>query len=138
MKMQIMINGYTYQSDSLGRIVSTSGRLVLGNKAREMSDKINIIGKGDERDTDDRGHLIGHQFSASDEMENLVPQDSGINQGIYRQLEMKLRVALENGSKVNVAVMPFYTATSYRPNGILYFYDIDGTKRITLFPNESK
>ena len=130
-------NGYTFTTDNLGRTVSASGKLNLQKKERHMTDSICVIGKGDERDTDDRGHLVGHQFLGPDEMENLVPQDFNINHGTYRSLETKLAREIEMQHNVRVAVFPIYVAESRRPDGIFYFYDIDGISNIILFPNET-
>lgn len=55
------INGYQYKTSENGSIISAEGTLHL--KEREgrlqIKDSIKDIGKGDEREGDDRGHLIG-------------------------------------------------------------------------------
>lgn len=134
------VNDYTYKTDNEGRTISVSGKLTLnelGQENRKMTDKIEIIGQGEQLETDDRGHLIGHQFNGMDSLGNLVPQDYRVNRGEFRLLEEKLAVLIRNGSKVNTSVIPFYNLNSKRPSGIFYFYNIDGTSNIRLFPNET-
>ena len=57
------INGYQYKTGENGSIISAEGTLHL--KEREgrlpIKDSIEDIGKGDQREGDDRGHLIGDQ-----------------------------------------------------------------------------
>ena len=139
------INGYEYKTDHQGRTISASGKLSInpnGQDDRNMRDKIDIIGKGDERyadneyGADDRGHLIGHQFNGSDRMENLVPQNWKINRGCFRELEDSLAKEVKEGKNVTVSVIPFYGGNSRRPDGIFYFYNIEGISHIVLFPNE--
>lgn len=129
-------NGYTFTTDSIGRTVAVSGKLNLTKKDRHMTDSISVIGKGDERDSDDRGHLVGHQFLGPDELENLVPQDFNINHGNYRSLETMLAREIVQQHNVRVAVFPIFVGESRRPDAIFYFYDIDGVSHIVLFPNE--
>ena len=88
------------------------------------------------REGDDRGHLIGHQFNGSDRMENMVPQDWRINQKSFKKLEDSLAGQVETGHDVSVSVIPFYGGDSRRPDGIFYFYNIDGVSNVVLFPND--
>lgn len=108
----------------------------LGQGNRNMTDSKEVIGKGDEQEQDDRGHLIGHQFNGSDRMENLVPQDWRINRRSFRELEDSLAGQVKTGHDVSVSVIPFYGNDTRRPAGIFYFYNIDGVSNIVLFPND--
>lgn len=142
------INGYEYKTDHIGRPISASGKLninELGQSNRQMDDPMSAIGKGDERpaftvngvrEGDDRGHLIAHQFNGSDRMENMVPQDWRINQGGFKNLEDSLAKQVKAGHDVCVSVIPFYGGDSHRPDGIFYFYKIDGVSYAVLFPND--
>lgn len=142
------VNGYEYKTDHHGRPISASGKLSineLGQSNRQMDDAMSVIGKGDERpaaivngvrEGDDRGHLIGHQFNGSDRMENMVPQDWRINQKSFRKLEDNLAAQVKTGHDVSVSVIPFYGGDSRRPDGIFYFYNIDGVSNVVLFPND--
>ena len=69
-------------------------------------------------------------------MENLVAQDSDINRTEYRDLENRIRKAVDTGHKVDIKVEPIYgDKESYRPTAIKYTYIINGEKNIQLFPN---
>ena len=132
-------NGYQYTTDSRGRVVSASGTLNIneeGQANRRMSDSIEIIGKGHQKVTDDRGHLIGHQFNGSDSLENLVPQNAKINQGIFRRLEDHLAKLVKSGYKVTANVVPIYSQQSHRPDAIFYFYTVNDNAFTVLFPND--
>ena len=135
------VNGYTYKTDNQGRTISASGKLELnemGQKNRKMDDHITVVGQGDERVTDDRGHLIGHQFNGSDRMENLVPQNDMINRNDFRFLEERLAKLVRLGKAVTVNVVPVFNQESRRPEGIFYFYVVEGVSHVVLFPNEIK
>ena len=143
-----LVNGYEYKTDHHGRPISARGKLSineLGQSNRQMDDSMSVIGKGDERpaaivngvrEGDDRGHLIGHQFNGSDRMENMVPQDWRINQKSFRKLEDSIAAQVKTGHDVSVSVIPFYGGDSRRPDGIFYFYNIDGVSNVVLFPND--
>ena len=134
-------NGYKYTTDNHGRVISASGTLNIneeGQANRKMSDSLEIIGKGFQKATDDRGHLIGHQFNGSDSLENLVPQNAGINRGIFKKLEDYLAGLVKQGYSVTANVIPVYSQHSYRPDAIFYFYTVNDCSFTVLFPNESK
>lgn len=134
---QYEINGYSYETDENGRIKHASGKLYLaGSHNRIMNDLIGTIGKGDELDTDDRGHIIGHQFNGSGGMENLVPQDMNINRGDYKALEYSLAKEVDVGKNVSVSIIPYYQNESRRPEMFLFFYTIDGVSHNVMFPNK--
>ena len=132
------INGYTYKTDEMGRVVSAEGKAHLKKHEGKLQiqDSKETIGRGDELPTDDKGHIIGDQLDGSNGMENIVAQDSGINQGAYRNLENNIAKAVKEGHDVDIKVEPIYgDKLSYRPTEIKYTYTIDGEKNITLFPN---
>lgn len=134
------LNGYQYKTDARGRIVSASGRLRL--KEREgrkgIVDSLEVIGKGDERPGDDRGHLIGDRFDGNSGLGNLIPQDAKINQGDYKKLENKLAKDVTAGRVVSVAIVPKYNDSSHRPSHIVFRYTIDGNQFRLIVPNESQ
>lgn len=133
-----VINGYTYQTDNQGRTMSVRGKLTLAPKHDRNMEKMYIVGKGDQEETDDRGHLIGHRFNGSDRLENLVPQDMNINRREYREFEDYLAMQVETGHNVYVDVRPVFPLDSRRPYCIAYKYTIDGETKLRLFPNTSK
>ena len=132
---EFQINGYTYKTDSNSRTIQASGKLKIPEKHDRMMEHMNIVGKGDQYSSDDRGHLIGHQFFGSDRLENLVPQEQRINQGSYARLESYLADLVNSGKDVYVCVSPLYKETR-RPEAILYYYSVNGHSSAVFFPNE--
>ena len=73
------INGYKYETDDHGRIVSAEGKLQLRSRDRlTIKDSIEDIGKGDEKETDNKGHVIADRFNGSNGLENIVAQDANL------------------------------------------------------------
>ena len=134
------INGYHYTTDDQGRIVCAEGTLHLKNRSSRLpiKDSMDAIGKGDQMPGDDRGHLIGDQFDGSNGLENMIPQNSDVNQKDFRNFENELAAEVKNGSKVYYKVEPLYDGASKRPNGLIVSYDIDGDENIIFFPNNPK
>lgn len=132
------INGYKYETDSKGRIISAEGTLHLkdpNRKKLKIDDTMQAVGKGDQKDSDDRGHLIGDQFDGSNRLENLVPQNSHINQVDFKNFENELAAKIKCGKNVIIKVEPIYDSDSRRPDVIAVTYTIDGQKSIRIFPN---
>lgn len=132
------IKGYIYKTDDQGRISSVSGKLHLKDHQGRLNieDSKSDVGKGDERETDDRGHVIGDQFGGAPRLENLIPQDAKINQGIYKNLEDELAKQVRNGKDVRIDIKLMYEGNSRRPEAIVFKYTIDGEKFIKIFPND--
>lgn len=133
------INGYSYATDEIGRIISASGTLHIKNHEGRLPirDSIEDIGKGNQRNTDDRGHLIGDQFGGSNGLENMIPQDAGINRNDFKNFENDLATQVKIGNKVYVSVEPYYEGVSRRPVSVAVFYEINGTENYREFPNSS-
>lgn len=131
------INGYEYKTDDQGRVVEASGKLHMKNRQGrlEIKDTKQDIGKGDEKDDDDRGHLIGDQFDGSNGMENIVAQNKDVNQGAYRKFENQLADKVRAGSDVRVSIRPEYSGDSHRPDALVVNYSIDGKQGMRIFPN---
>lgn len=131
------INGYRYQTDDKGRIISAEG--ILHQKDHEgrlpIKDSIEDIGKGDQKEGDDRGHLIGDQFGGSNGLENMVPQDAKINRTDLKNLENELAKEVKNGKKVNYEVELIYEGDSRRPSTIIVSYSINDETSVRVFPN---
>lgn len=68
---QYEMNGYTYTTDEQGRISLAEGTLHMKDREGRLpiKDSIEDIGKGDQKEGDDRGHLIGDQFDGSNGLE---------------------------------------------------------------------
>lgn len=132
------INGYKYNTDEHGRIISAEGNLHMKERKGRLpiKDSPEAVGKGDQKDTDDRGHLIGDQFDGSNGLENLVPQDADVNQKDFRNFENELAKEVKSGKTVHVNVEPVYEGDSHRPSAIVVTYTIDGEESIRVFPND--
>jgi hypothetical protein len=134
------INGYKYTTDDKGRIISAEGTLHM--KEREgrlqIKDSIEDIGKGDQKEGDDRGHLIGDQFDGSNGLENMIPQDADINEKDFRYFENDLAKEVKDGKEVTVKVEPIYEGESRRPDVIVVTYSIDGEESVRIFPNNKE
>lgn len=132
-------NGYIYQTDELGRVISAEGKLqVKDHKGRrEMPDKRDVVARGEMSDSDDSGHLIADRFNGSGELENLVPMERSLNRGDYAKLEGTLAEAVKDGADVRMKVKPVYNGDSNRPDEFRVSYSIDGDKEVVVFKNRS-
>ena len=133
------VNGYKYETDDQGRVVSAEGKLRMKDPdyEREMED-VRKIENQEYKTGDDRGHLIGHQFGGSDKLENLVPMDAKLNQGDFAKLENTLADAVKEGADVKLKVEPVYENDSTRPSEFKVSYSIDGDRDVVVFKNESE
>lgn len=131
------INGYIYETDDKGRIASAEGKLYLKDREERLpiKDSIETIGKGDQKEGDDRGHLIGDQFNGSNGLENMIPQDADINRKDYRNFENELAKEVKDGKEVYVKIEVIYSEDSRRPEAVVVNYSIDGKESSRLFPN---
>lgn len=134
------INGYQYETDDEGRIISAGGNLKLKDREGRLPirDSLEDIGKGDEKEDDDRGHLIGDQFNGSNGLENMIPQDAEINRNDYKNFENELAKAVKEGKEVYVKVEPVYEGDSHRPTALVVTYSIDGEENVRIFPNNTE
>ena len=129
-------NGYKYTTDEIGRINNTSGELNLGQGTRNSYAQ-RTVGGADRLPTDDGGHLIASQFNGSGQIDNLIPQNSGINRagGEWYNMEKTWSDALKSGSKVEVNIKSNYNLNSVRPDNFNVEYWIDGEKFIKFIRN---
>lgn len=133
------INGYKYETDSNGRIISAEGKLqVKDHEGRREMDSRHTVDKGNYKETDDRGHLIADMFNGSGGLENVVPMDANLNRGDYVKLEKSLAEAVKDGADVRLKVEPKYEGDSARPSEFKVSYTIDGDKEVVVFRNESE
>lgn len=133
------INGYKYETDSNGRIISAEGKLqVKDHEGRRVMDPRHTVDKGNYKETDDRGHLIADMFNGSGGLENVVPMDANLNRGDYVKLEKSLAEAVKDGADVRLKVEPKYEGDSARPSEFKVSYTIDGDKEVVVFRNESE
>ncbi len=132
-------NGYSYETDDNGRVISAEGKLqVKDHKGRsEMPDSRDTVAHGEMKSTDDRGHLIADRFNGSGELENLVPMEGKLNKGDYAKLEVTLAEAVNDGADVRLKVEPVYEDDASRPSEFRVTYSIDGEKDAVIFKNRS-
>ncbi|WP_156926667.1 DNA/RNA non-specific endonuclease [Cohnella panacarvi] len=127
-------DGYTYRTDSHGRIVECEGDLVLGSAERNEYAQRTVGGK-DRLPDDDGGHLIGAQFRGLKDIDNLVPQNSQINRsgGKWFEMETEWANALKEipPKKVTVKIDPVYSGDSMRPDLFKVTYQIDNKRAVT-------
>lgn len=135
--IQYEINGYSYTTDEQGRIVSAEGNLHIKQHEGRLAikDSIEDIGKGNQQEGDDRGHLIADQFDGSNGLENMIPQDSNVNRNDFKNFENELAKEVKEGKEVHISVEPVYEGDSRRPEAIVVTYSIDGQENIRVFPN---
>ena len=127
--------GYSYQTDSSGRIANWSGKLRLEDGKRNKTAQL-AAGGVDRLPGDQGGHLIGSQFGGSGTSENLVAMAQTVNQGSYKKLENLWASALSAGKSVYVNGAAQYVGTSERPTKFIIEYIIDGEKnKSTIFNN---
>ena len=132
-------DGFKFKTDRLGRTVSAEGEIkITENKEKRDMPPMEDVGKGYQREDDDRGHLIAHMFGGPDTLENLVPQNSHLNRSDYNLYENKLKKAVESGSQVYLKVEPRYERESMRPTELRMISTIDGEKTVTTFRNEER
>lgn len=131
------INGYLYKTDGKGRILSAEGKLrVKEHEGRlTIKDTLEDIGKGFEKETDDRGHLIGDQFGGSNGLENMIPQDANINRITFKNFENQLAKEVKANKDVQVKIDLIYKGDSRRPEALVVTYSIDGKKSMEIFKN---
>lgn len=132
------INGYSYETDDKGRIILVEGILYIKDREGRLiiGDSIETIGKGDQKDGDDRGHLIGDRFNGSNGLENMIPQDADINRKDYRNFENELAKEVKDGKEVQIKIEVIYSEDSRRPEALVVNYSIDGKENIRIFPND--
>ena len=127
------LNGNHYKTDSKGRIIKASGDVKIPDKER---DSLPDIKNKDKKDTDDKGHVIGHQIGGADTEGNLVPQDKNLNRGEYNKLEKELAKLKKEGHDVKVEITLKYKGDSDRPDSFRVKYTVDGKTYVKTFKNE--
>ena len=124
--MEYKSNGYTYTTDSEGRIATASGKLRLSDSERQsLNAKVDGM-----LDSDDRGHIIADRFDGSNRNDNLIAQNRSLNRGDYKKLENTFADVLKDGGTVEADYFIQYKAGDARPIGIEVDYKLtysDGT-----------
>ncbi len=131
------VNRYKYETDDHGRTVSAEGKLRIVPKHDRNMDSMDAIGKGDQKESDHRGHTIGHQFDGSGGIENVSAMDGDLNTGAYKTMETRLADAVKDGADVKLKVELKYEGDSNRPAEYKATAFVDGEKEVYVFRNDS-
>lgn len=127
-------NGYTFETDELGRPTAVGGHLKLETGPRSQQQReVGHQGK----ETDEGGHLIATRFDGPPDGFNLVPQDVNLNRGAWKAMENDWAEALEEDQPVEVAITPVYLGETKRPDGFDVIYQIGQDLYTKTFYNES-
>ncbi len=127
-------NGYKYITDEIGRIDNVEGTLTLG-KAKRNPYAQKTIGGDDRLDTDQGGHLIASIFNGSGDIDNLIPMNSNLNQGVWKAMENSWVKALNDDKTVEVMIDVIYSETSKRPSDFFVTWYINGERYAQPFKN---
>ena len=129
-------NGYTYQTDEMGRTISAEGQLKLkpGERSHQQTE-IGHLG----RSTDEGGHLIATRFDGPKDGFNIVPQDADLNRSArseWKEMENEWAQVLKAGEVVDVKIEPYYDDETKRPAMFDVFYKMGGKSYTKTFLNE--
>ena len=135
--IEVIDNRKKYMDDN-GNVYRIENSLKDREGRLPIRDSIEDIGKGDQKEGDDRGHLIGDQFDGPNGLENMIPQDSDINRRDFKNFENALAEKVKDGETVKVKIEPIYEGDSHRPTDILVTYSINGVEDMRIFPNKKE
>ena len=126
-------NGYSYRTGCYGEIRFAEGQLRLSDgDRRPLNAYLNNCEEGDQR-----GHVIGDRFDASNRLDNVVPQLSEVNQRSYKMLENQLAKAVGEGKEVFFSAhLEYDDPETRRPSAFVIIYTIDGEEHEAVFNNK--
>ena len=127
-------NDKVYMTDDIGRVKEVDANLTLNTKDRNTYQQCKT-GKCGGKTDDDGGHLIASIFNGPGEKLNLIPQNSNLNRGAWKNMEKEWAKALKEGKEVKVNIKPVYTGNSSRPDSFKVSYSIDGKIKDEIFNN---
>ncbi|WP_180296014.1 DNA/RNA non-specific endonuclease [Snodgrassella communis] len=122
-----------YHTDELGRVSSVESDLNLLTKDRNNYQQCKVGRCGIEGD--EGGHLLASIFNGPGEKLNLVPMNSNLNRGAWKQMENTWAKALKEGKNVKVKIEPAYSGNGVRPDSFKVHYTIDGKPKTIDFAN---
>ena len=126
--------GYTYQTDSQGRISDWHAEeLQLTERSGRLPYVRNTPGK---QPGDHAGHLAGDRFGGTGGLDNLVSQYWLVNLSSYRKLENDWKRAIQDGKNVDVNVRVEYNGSDLRPSAFSIEYTIDGATEKKYITND--
>lgn len=116
------LKGYEYQTDGQGRIISGEGEVKESTGPRTKLPYLK-----DALPTDQKGHVIAHEFGGADTRGNLVPMDGELNQnGDFRNFEREIKSFKGQGNDVHMKVELHYDGDSHRPSKFTCSYEVNG------------
>lgn len=130
-------NGYTYHTDSLGRVETVKADLKLDPWDRNTYQQGKVASCGN--DSDCGGHLLASMFGGAGEAINIVPMNAKLNGagGAWYKLETEWKQAINNDKAVKVEIKPIYTTNGKRPYSFDITYYVGNVKRNTTLKNSS-
>lgn len=128
------INGVKYETDDKGRIIRAEATVEINNAPRSSLNNRKVGGL---ESGDDKGHIIAHVLGGSDYEGNLVAQDSKLNRGEYKSMELSAKRAREEGKEVKMTVEIEYEGDSKRPKSFTVTLEIDDEIKVKKFLNNS-
>jgi YD repeat-containing protein len=129
-----VVNGYTYRTDSEGRVISVEGTL-SSQRADRNGYQQRKIGRSSGVEGDQGGHLIASIFNGPGDRLNIVPMDGNLNMGRWRSMERSWAEAQKAGQTVSVNMEAVYRGNSTRPTSFNVIYHIDGVAGRQSFRN---
>lgn len=129
-----VVNGYSYRTDSAGRVTGVEGTLDLKTAERNGYQQ-SVSGREDRLPDDQGGHLIASIFNGPGDRVNLVPMNGNFNMGAWRRLEDRLADSLKEGRQVDVRIDVRYEGDTLRPQAFRVEYTIDGQTSREIFRN---
>jgi len=138
--------GYTYHTDSQGRVIKVEGNLRLKPKGRKRKSSRTQTevgklghqpgnGKGYSPKRDEGGHIIGDRFEGSSNINNLVPQNANLNRGAWKRMENGWAEAIRQGKSVRVTIELVFDGDGIRPTAFKVTQVIDGKNKHLTFHN---
>ncbi|WP_392552716.1 DNA/RNA non-specific endonuclease [Orbus wheelerorum] len=122
-----------FHTDDIGRLKQVEAELKLETLDRNTYRQLKAGKQGIEGD--EGGHLIAAIFNGSGEKINMLPMNSNLNRGAWKQMENTWAKALQDGKTVNVKIEPLYEGTNLRPDSFKVKYVIDGKTKYLDFEN---
>ncbi|MDN3575853.1 DNA/RNA non-specific endonuclease [Chitinimonas viridis] len=140
-------DGMEFETDHLGRSVSTRGKVDVKKRGRRMKVLDRLLGKGKEADSHDVGfHRGGDALGFPGGPLNVVPGNGkpdkdkfpnkkNLNQGPYKQLELELARLAKAGKQVHCNFSMEFDSDNLqgRPDRFVVSYQVDGGPAITHY-----
>ena len=135
--MRYEVDGIIYQSDELGRVLTTTADLDDIARVRLGNQQIRSVHvKDGVRGADQGGHIVGSRFFRPGEQINLYPQSANLNQGAWKTMENTWADGMVAGKDVKIEVEAVFSGASKRPDSFKVKYTIDGQPFQENFVNQ--